>query len=64
MRALLLGQAVSSAGRGVFMATTAVYFTQVIGLEVRAVGLALSVITGQPTDTSGRSVGFVAYPKR
>lgn len=42
LRALLAMQMVSSLGRCVFFACTAIYFTQLVHLEVRQIGLALT----------------------
>jgi predicted MFS family arabinose efflux permease len=42
LRWLLLAQLVSTCGRGVFLAVTAIYFTQVVGLGTPAVGLGLT----------------------
>lgn len=46
VRSLLVGQAVSMAGQGLFLVVTAVYFTQVMGYTVSAIGLALSTAGG------------------
>ena len=65
LRHLLAAQAVSTAGRGVFMATTAIYFTLVVGLDVQAVGVALSAAGGAGVVASyvfGR-IGDVVNPR-
>jgi MFS family permease len=46
LRLLIALQLVSMTGRGVFYAVSALYFTQVVGLSVPGVGLALSVAAG------------------
>ncbi|KNX38747.1 MFS transporter [Luteipulveratus halotolerans] len=46
LRLLIVIQLVSMSGRGVFFAVGALYFTQVVGLDVQAVGLALTVAGG------------------
>jgi hypothetical protein len=46
LRLLIAIQLVSMTGRGVFFAVSALYFTQVVGLSVRGVGLALTIAAG------------------
>ncbi|WP_432476184.1 MFS transporter [Nocardioides sp. GXQ0305] len=60
MLRLLLGLTlVSTTGRGVFFAVSVLYFTQVVGLSVQGVGLALTLAAGVGVVASSVA-GFVA----
>lgn len=57
---LLLGlHLVSMVGRGVFYALSALYFTQVVGLSVQGVGVALTIASGAGV-VSSMAAGLVA----